>query len=87
MHDFNCWNPYEMNFELLRETAIYYKENPEGVKIMCKAFEETRKEGEMKHAIETAKRMLLRGKMTLEEIAEDAGLSLDKVKELAASLA
>ena len=87
MHDFNCWNPNEMNFEILRDTAKYYKENPEGVKIMCRAFEETRKEGERKHAIETAKRMLTRGKMSIEEIAEDAGLPLEKVQELAVAFA
>lgn len=33
-----------MNFELLKSTARYYKENLEGVEIMCKGFEETRNE-------------------------------------------
>jgi len=45
MHDFSCWNPDEMSFELMKEAAKYYKENPEGVEFMCKAFEETRNEG------------------------------------------
>ena len=34
-----------MNYELLKETARYYKEDPKGVLIMCRAFEEVRQEG------------------------------------------
>ena len=45
MHDFSCWDPDEMSFDLMREATRYYKENPEGVEFMCKAFEETRNEG------------------------------------------
>ena len=45
MHDFSCWNPEDMHFELMRETSRYYKETPEGVEYMCRAFEETRHEG------------------------------------------
>jgi hypothetical protein len=44
MHDFSCWDPDEMSFDLLKSVTKYYKENPEGVKIMCRAFEETRNE-------------------------------------------
>lgn len=39
--------------------------------------------GKKEHAIETALKMIARGKMTLEEIAEDSGLTLEEVKELA----
>lgn len=83
MHDFFCWNPDDMNFDLLKETARYYKENPEGVEIMCRAFEETRNEGAMRRAISIAEKMIARGKYTLEEIAEDTQLPLEKVQELA----
>lgn len=83
MHDFCCWDPDDMTFDLMKETARYYKENPEGVEIMCKAFEETRREGAYCAQIETAKRMIARGKMTLEEIAEDTALPLETVQELA----
>ena len=37
-----------MNFDLMREITKYYKENPEGVEFMCRAFEETRNEGILK---------------------------------------
>ena len=42
MHDFSCWNPDDMNYDLLREATRFYKENPKGVEIVCKAFEDTR---------------------------------------------
>ncbi len=87
MHDFHCWNPDDMNYELMKKAAKYYKENPKGVAIMCEAFEETRKagekKGEMKRAIVAAKRMIEKGKLTLEDIAEYAGLPLEQVQELA----
>jgi len=83
MHDFCCWNADDMNYDLMRQTTRYFKESPEGVEIMCKAFEETRKEGELKRAIEDAKRMIVRGKLTLEEIAEDTALPLTTIQELA----
>ena len=44
-----------MNFELLKSAARYYKENPEGVEIMCKAFEEIRNE----KAIRIAKNIMM----------------------------
>lgn len=46
-----------MNYELLREATRYYKENPEGVEIMCRAFEEARNE----KAIRIAKNMIDKG--------------------------
>ena len=39
--------------------------------------------GKKEQAIETALKMIARGKLTLEEIAEDSGLTLEEVKELA----
>ena len=44
MHDFSCWNPEDMNYALMEETTRYYKETPEGVEYMCRAFEEVRNE-------------------------------------------
>ena len=54
----------------------------EGVEYMCKAFEETRLEGEYRGRMETAIKLIQRGKLTLEEIAEDTGLALEKIQEL-----
>ena len=79
MHDFSCWDPDDMNFELLKSATRYYKENPEGVEIMCKAFEETRNE----KAIRIAKNMIELNQFPLELIAQVTELPLEKVQELA----
>ena len=49
---------------------------------MCKAMEDMRKTERMETAIQIAKRMLDSGKLTYEEIAEFAGLTLEEVKAL-----
>lgn len=60
-----------------------FKTTEEGVSVMCKAMEDMRNEAELKRAKEDALRMLAGGKLTHEEIAEYAGLTLDQVKKLA----
>ena len=50
---------------------------------MCEIWDEVRNEGINKARIENAVKLLENGKLTLEEIAECSGLSLDKVRELA----
>lgn len=56
---------------------------------MCKAIDDMRFDAEEKGAynreVEIALKLLARGKETYEEIAEDSGLPLEKVKELAKS--
>lgn len=49
---------------------------------MCRAMEELIEEDK----IESAEKLIAKGKMTLEDIAECLSLSLEKVKELAARL-
>ncbi len=83
MHDFNCTDADDMNFDLMAERTRYLKENPKGVREMCKAMEDMRNETEYRKAVDIALRLLKRGKSTLEEIAEDTGLSLEKIRELA----
>ena len=80
MHDFNCTQAADMNFELMAERTRYLKENPKGVQEMCKMMEDMRKES----LKEVAKRMLADGIINLEKIAEYAGLPLDEVKKLKA---
>jgi hypothetical protein len=83
MHDLNCSDPDSMNFALFAERARYLKENPKGVNEMCKIIEDMRIETAHRNSMDIAWRMLQRGKATLEEIAEDTGLTLQEVKELA----
>ncbi len=87
MHDFSCTNPDDMNYEVLAKTARYFKQDEEGVAAMCKMLEDMRNEAAQKAALdsarETAERMIKKGKMTLEEIAEYVpALSFDDLKKL-----
>lgn len=40
MYDFNCSNPDDMNYEVLAQTARFYKEDKEGFSTMCNAVED-----------------------------------------------
>ncbi len=82
MHDFSCTNPDDMNYEVLAKKAMYFKQDKEGVSVMCKIMEDMRNEAELNKAKRTAIRMIKAGKMPLEDIADYTELSLDTVKEL-----
>lgn len=77
-----------MNFELMADRTRYLKENPKGVKEMCRIMEDMRneslKEGIREGMKEAALRMLAAGKYALEEIANISGLSLEEVNQLKA---
>ena len=53
------------------------------MKTMCDTWEEIRNEGKIEASIEHATAMLKSGKLSMEEIAEFTGLSIEKVRELA----
>lgn len=82
MHDFNCTDANDMNFELIAERTRYLKENPKGVSEMCKVIEDMRTQERRETMTEIALRMLRAGKYALEEIVSISGLSLDEVKNL-----
>ena len=91
MHDFSCTDPDDMNYKALAEKARYYKQDEKGVATMCKIMEDMRNEAareaaqkaELKSARETAERLIKKGKMTLEEIAECVPLlSLEELREI-----
>lgn len=91
MHDFSCENPEDMNFETLAQKARYFKQDEKGVAAMCKMLEDMRDEAAREAALdtarETAKRMIQKGKLTLEEIADYVSvLSMDDLKELEAEV-
>lgn len=64
MHDFNCTQASDMNFELMADRTRYLKDNPKGVSEMCRIMEDMRKEslqegvkeGLKEGAISTAKK-------------------------------
>lgn len=82
MHDFSVIEPEDMNFKVLANATGYYKKDKEGIQAMCKAMEDMITDDRKEAAI----RMLERGKLTSEEIAEDLELPLEVVKELASNL-
>lgn len=87
MHDFSCTNPEDMHYEALAKRARYFKQDKEGVETMCKMMEDMRNEAALDNAKETARRMIKKGKMSLEEIADYVPiLSFDELKQLEAEV-
>ena len=64
-HDFSCTDPKDMYYKILADRVRYFKEDKEGVLTMCREMENMRKA----ERIEIAKRMLVSGKLTYEDIA------------------
>ena len=95
MHDFNCKDAKDMVNPLLAEEVRYLKETEGGRSQMSRLLEEMRNEvaekakaegkaeGNHEKAVNTALKMLLRGRDSIEEIAEITGLSLEEVRKLA----
>ena len=79
MSDFFCTEAKDMYYKELSDKVRYYKETEKGVDKMCEIWDEVRNEAR----IENAQKMINSGKLSLEDIAEYSGLSLDKVRELA----
>ncbi|MCM1134347.1 MAG: PD-(D/E)XK nuclease family transposase [Clostridium sp.] len=82
MHDFSCTNADDMYYGTLADRVRFFKESKEGIEIMCRAMEDMRNQTLKEGAIISAKRMLTDGILTLEKIAEYAGLPLEEVKQL-----
>ena len=83
MHDFSCTDPDDITYEVLAERVRYFKEDEEGVAAMCKAMEDMRTEAVMDDRKDTACRLLKKGGMSLEEVAEISKLSIEEVRALA----
>ena len=77
--DIYATEPEDMNFKVLAKATSYYKKDKQGIQAMCKAMEDMITDEKKLAAI----RMLERGKLTQEEIAEDLELELEVVEELA----
>ena len=84
MHDFNCTDAADMNFELLAERTRYLKNNPKVVSEMCKVIEDMRTQEREETMKEIALRMMKARRYALEEIVNISGLPLDEVKKLKA---
>ena len=79
MSDFYCTESSDMSYKELSDRVKHYKESEEGVKTMCEIWEEVKNDVR----IENAKKMIMSGKLSEEEIAQFSGLPIEKVRELA----
>ena len=66
----------------MAERVKFFKENKEGVAIMCQTMEDMRNQAMREGAKEVAYRMLAAGRYSLEEIAGMTEFTLDEVKTL-----
>ena len=92
MHDFSCTDANDMHYSLLADTTRYLKENPKGVREMCKVMEdlrnesfaegreEGREEGRTEQARLTAENLKLHG-LTMEQIAGAVGFDVETVRK------
>ena len=90
MHDFSCPNPADMYYKVLAERASFFKEKEEGVTEMCKIMDEMMKEAAedavQERNYEFAETLLAMKKLTNEEIARAAEITIEEVEELAKEL-
>ena len=82
MQDFSCKKPQDMYYKILADRVQYFKKDKKGVLTMCREIENMRRETTHEKAVEIAKKMLLSGKLTTEDIADFSGLPLEEVKAL-----
>ncbi len=95
MFDLCCKDPDKMHYKQLADSVRYFKNTRKGQEIMAGEFKKWAKEiadeameiGEKKSRIEVALKLIQRGGMAVEEIADLTGLSLKNVQELAAQKA
>lgn len=87
MHDFRCLSSADMFYPILAKQVKYFKETEGGQEIMCQVFEDLAEKRAEEARIEEkkafARRLIARGKQTVEEIAEDADLPIEVVRDLA----
>lgn len=86
MHDFYCTEPDDMYYNELAERARYFKKTEGGREKMCKIMEDMRNEAVAARNIEFARKLIARGKDTVEEIAELTGLTVEEVEALKGTL-
>jgi hypothetical protein len=67
MHDFNCNDAADMNYNIMAERTRYLKENQKGVTEMCKAMEEMRNEAERRTVVSAVLKMMKNLKLSAEE--------------------
>ena len=67
MHDFSCTDPNDMNYELLANRVRHFKEDKEGIRAMCKIWEEVRDEGAKENLLTNLKTLMETMHLSIEE--------------------
>ena len=81
MHDFNCTDACEMNYELLAKKTRYLKENPRGVSEMCKIMEELRDDSYAEGKFAALAGLVKDGLLSIREASRRANMTEQKFEE------
>ena len=65
---------------------MYYKENPKGVEIMCRAFEETRNQAKEQTLLDSIRALMENLKMTAKQAMEALNIPLAEQDKYASKL-
>ena len=85
MHDFRCTSAVDMYYSPLADSVRFFKETEGGKEKMCKAFEELAEKRAKQAAKDTAIKLLATNKLSLVEIADSTGLTIEEVESLKAN--
>lgn len=86
MHDFNCADADDMNFDIMAERTRYLKENPKGVSEMCKALEEMRNETAENTLLQMIRNLMETTKWNAERAMEALKVPLSEQEKYKAKL-
>lgn len=86
MHDFNCTNADDMNYDIMAERTRYLKENPKGVNEMCKALEEMRNETAENTLLQMIRNLMETTKWNAERAMEALKVPLSEQEKYKAKL-
>ena len=78
MHDFLYDDPDKMNCEILADRTRYFKQNPKGVSVMCKAMDDMRAEALERGRIEGRLNNMIE---SVRSLKAKLGLSDQQVKD------
>lgn len=86
MHDFNCTNADDMNYDIMAERTRYLKENPKGVNEMCKVLEEMRNETAENTLLQMIRNLMETTKWNAERAMEALKVPLSEQEKYKAKL-
>ncbi len=86
MHDFYCTSPDDMYYNKLADRARFFKKSEGGRSKMCQILDDMRNEAVKARDREYARKLIVRGKDSIDEIADLTGLSVNEVEVIKVAL-